>query len=1063
MKHLLTVLLLAVLASSWSGSALTLSDSGTTSSVIVVDQDATGVELRAAQELSTSLERVTGARFPLVQYPADPPSQCIVVGRGRQAERFASKQELDSLGDEEILIRTSGSRLLLSGGRPRGTQYAVYHFLQRYCGVRWWTPWASHYPQRRDLTLGSIDVRYQPTFESRDPFWHVAFDPDWAARNFSNSQSARLRPDQGGAIVYKGFVHTFYPLVPPEKHFAQHPEWYSEIDGKRTSDHAQLCLSNPELRAFVVKQVKAWLREAPEARIISVSQNDWHKPCACQECKATDDAEGSHAGSLLVFVNHVAASIAAEFPQVAVDTLAYQYTRKPPKNVKPLPNVIVRLCSIECNFREPLDHSSNAAFADDIRGWAKICNRLYIWDYTTDFAHYVQPHPNWFVLGANVRFFARHSVRGLFEQGAYQSPGSEMAELRSWVLAQLLWNPDRDDASLIREFLDGYYGAAAPLIAQYLELFHRASQGYNLTCFSSTDTPFHRLEPLRQAETLWEQAEKAVADNMELVRRVRMARLPLHYVWLARWNPLLKEWKEKGGAWPVPSSRKQLAEQWLTVATGAQEAPWSQVSLVNESGLTPKAFVEKILKEPSPDAVSETRAVDSKRTMPRVQVATNSQTLVTSDGMAFFPFGVNYFRPHTGWAPQVWKRFDAEAVRQDFARMKELGVNCVRVFLTFGSFLQQEGEISPEGLKRFDQFLDLAEEAGIYVHPTGPDHWEGLPDWAKNDRIADERVLQALETFWKAFALRYRDRNVLFAYDLLNEPEVGWNTPAMKPKWNEWVTRKYGSLDKALERWGKHSQTGSSQETPVPAASDAVLDPHLLDYQLFREDLATDWTRRQVQAIKSVAPQALVTVGLIQWSVPALLPGVKHYSGFRPANLAPFLDFMEVHFYPLENGFYTYRPEDGVRNLAYLESVVRNVAACGKPVILAEFGWYGGGKLTLENGKHPPASEEQQATWCRQAVESTAGYAVGWLNWGLYDHPEAGDVTQLTGLLSAKGAQKEWGREFSKLAQRLPTLAGHRPIQPRPALDWNRCITSTAEGNAFRQEYAKSVQGSAKP
>ena len=188
-------------------------------------------------------------------------------------------------------------------------------------------------------------------------------------------------------------------MVPPNEYFDQHPEWFSLRNGKRTHDHAQLCLSNPQLRDFVVERVKQWLREAPDARIISVSQNDWHGACECDACKAMDDTEGSHAGSLLAFVNYVAEKIEPEFPDVAVDTLAYQYTRRPPLTIKPRPNVIVRLCSIECNFREPLDSPANAAFGDDLRNWSKICNWLYIWDYTTDFAHYVQPHPNWFTLG----------------------------------------------------------------------------------------------------------------------------------------------------------------------------------------------------------------------------------------------------------------------------------------------------------------------------------------------------------------------------------------------------------------------------------------------------------------------------------------------------------------------------------------------------------------------------------------------------------------------------------------------------------------------------------------
>src|SRR6185295_15092234 len=231
------------------------------------------------------------------------------------------------------------------------------------------------------------------------------------------------------------------------------------------------------------------------------------------------------------FANYIAEKIEPEFPHVAVDTLAYQYTRKPPKTLKPRPNVIVRLCSIECNFRESLDHPSNAAFALDIVGWSKISQRLYIWDYVTDFSHYVQPHPNWLTLGPNLRFFQEHSVRGVFEEGAYQSHGSEMSELRAWVLAQLLWNPKQDDRALNNEFLEGYYGpAAAAHLRQYLALMHEASHGHNLTCNSKTDAPFLKFKPLAQADQLWQQAERASASAPEFLPRIRLGRLPIFYV-----------------------------------------------------------------------------------------------------------------------------------------------------------------------------------------------------------------------------------------------------------------------------------------------------------------------------------------------------------------------------------------------------------------------------------------------------------------------------------------------------------------------------------------------------
>ncbi|MGH8023147.1 MAG: DUF4838 domain-containing protein, partial [Limisphaerales bacterium] len=384
--------------------------------------------------------------------------------------------------------------------------------------------------------------------------------------------------DKGGHIIYKGFVHTSYALVPPDKWFSIHPEWFALINGRRTGHDAQLCLTNPKLRDFVVRQVEKWLREAPDANIVSVSQNDNVNPCECTNCRALDEAQGSHSGSMLAFVNYVAEKIQPEFPNVAVDTLAYQYTRKPPRTIRPRPNVIIRLCSIECNFRQPLGGPANAAFGSDIRGWAAICDRLYVWDYVTDFAHYVQPFPNWFQLGPNLRFFQTNHVRGVFEEGAYQSYGSELAEMRSWVLAQLMWNPRQDDRALIREFLNGYYGPAGKPIWQYLNLLNDASRGYNLTCGSPTDAPFLQFKTLAKAEKLWQRAELDVAGDPDLLARVRLGHLAVQYVWLARWDALRKECAASHGQWPLSASRADVAANWRSVTEGVPGKTWTKVT-----------------------------------------------------------------------------------------------------------------------------------------------------------------------------------------------------------------------------------------------------------------------------------------------------------------------------------------------------------------------------------------------------------------------------------------------------------------------------------------------------
>ncbi len=578
---------------------LVIANKGKTDCPIVTQAGATDAEKWAARELADTLQKITAADFRISTNGVKKSAPAIIVGQGPQAAELFPEVDFSKLASEECIMRLKGNKLLLAGGRPRGTIYAVSRFLQEQGGVRWWTPWATNVPKRATFRLAELNRTEKPAFEYRSPYWFSAFDPQWKALNCVNSEHGGLPAELGGSIRYKGFAHTFHRLVPPEKHFAEHPEWFSLVKGERSTNRTQLCLTNPDLRDFVVRRVRQWLREDPDAQIVSVTQNDWNGWCECENCKALDDAEGSHSGTMLAFVNYIAEKIEPDFPDVAIDTFAYTYTRKPPMTLHARTNVIVRLCSIECNFREPLTDPSNAAFADDIRKWSKICSHLYVWDYTTDFRNYVHPHPNWFTLGPNVRFFQEHGVKGVFEQGAYQGHGAEMGEMRAWVLAQLLWNPQQDDRALIREFLEGYYGReAAQPIGEYFQLMYNASRGVTLGCFLNRDQlPHLSIATLSAAERLWQQAEKAAVLDPVQLARVREAHLPVRYAFLRSWNRLRRASWEQNATWPLPEPRQVVIDEFRKVCQGVPDKEWTQVTLLNERGLTVSDFLKNLPPE----------------------------------------------------------------------------------------------------------------------------------------------------------------------------------------------------------------------------------------------------------------------------------------------------------------------------------------------------------------------------------------------------------------------------------------------------------------------------------
>ena len=592
---------------------LQLAREGTSEYRIVLPDTPTPVEQTAACELREHLSRVTGADLAICAEAQVPPGvPRILVGATAAIGELLPGFDAATAAPDAIRVKTMGRDLVLTGHPRRGVLYAVYTFLEDVVGVRWWSASETEIPRLPTLVIPALDVDYAPRVSDRATRYLQLSDGCFTSHSTVTKReqhemgvfSARLRLNghdhysipsaYGGANGLIGWVHTFYQingLLPPDRYFREHPDWYSLVSGTRRDQKGQLCLTNEQMRREMVRVVLDRLRRHPDATMISVSQNDWRGNCECDQCRAIDEREGTPAGSLIHFVNAVAERVEKEFPDVLVETLAYHYTRKPPKHIRPRRNVVVRLCTIECSFAEPLETGeSNRAFREDIEEWSRIAPQLYIWDYATNFSSYLVPHPNLHVLGANIRYFVGHKAMGIFEQGDSGCRVGDFVRLRAWLLAHLLWNPDADQEELVREFLSGYYGAAAPSLSAYLDCLREAVErsGVHLGCFRSDTSDWLTLEVMNRGMQLFAQALEAVADDPVLHQRVRRERLPLDHVWLRRYRPLLSLARRTGTAFLGPAEPQAALDEFLAL-TGVH-----RVGRIRQGQAFPDDFAERL-------------------------------------------------------------------------------------------------------------------------------------------------------------------------------------------------------------------------------------------------------------------------------------------------------------------------------------------------------------------------------------------------------------------------------------------------------------------------------------
>ena len=550
---------------------LTLAENGRTAYRIVVGDDAIEPERTAAKELKTWLEQVTGATFMVNGAGAGPR---ILVGPSAEARRLAADVDWDALGKEGTVQKTAGRDLVLAGGRPRGTLYAVYSFLEDTVGCRWWNATESDIPKRPTLQVPALDETYVPPFRYRLTWNYENHDkPRLRARQKINSgeQIGPIPEAYGGSETIINDGHGLGKMITAEEYFEDHPEWfrYSRKEGRRVrgeDTHPVHCYTNEALRRETARVVIGLLEEhASRSNLIDVSLADSGSMCECDPCIALRRRESSESGVLVHFVNGIAEEVEAHDPDATLTFLAYWTSNKPPRFVRPRRNVVPRVATMDKRHdRSVRDYKLQRRY---IEKWSGISRELFIWDYAVNFHDYLLPHPNLSAFNDTLRFYEEQKVTSIFIQAPHDIVG-DFPSLRMYLQTKLMWNPRLDGRAIIEQFMRGFYGAAAPYLLSYVDLLEKAARrdGVLLSCYHRGTYHWFRPDDIDQATLLWDQAANAVRDDEVRDRRVRRARLPMDMVWLNRHRMLKRRAHDRGQAFRGPEDPYRATEQYIRTA-----------------------------------------------------------------------------------------------------------------------------------------------------------------------------------------------------------------------------------------------------------------------------------------------------------------------------------------------------------------------------------------------------------------------------------------------------------------------------------------------------------------
>lgn len=478
-------------------SAMTLAEDGKPKATIVISKDAIGVPTEpptanasadvrattpskiaaAARDLQVYVEKISGAKLPIVSDEKEPGGPLILVGKSRLTQSMKDKIPsglTPSRREEAFLIFCKGDRLILAGndeGPYHGSEYAVAEFLER-LGVRWYMPGEEGevVPKQPTIKVDNMEVRQKPDFLMRNwgsgsqTFESRAIEYRWKIRNRMNPGYDLLESASDGSLV--NYL--------TEAKLKEDPTLFGKReDGAPYPSMANL--SNPKSVQMVADNIKERFRKDPSLLSAGLAPDDgMPRDCTPETIKRSKGFPdvGGRAGvpsglsiseEWLDFVNQVTREVRKEFPDRLIGTNGYANRNTPPQGMELDPNIYIMFAAIWSDTMHAYDDSKSwqaVRQGQMLKRWCELCRNVYMYNYTYGMlASASTPLPLSRSVARNFPLFKKYGVIGFADEG--RCVLMESGIFPRWLRARMMWDADLDVKAASDEFYTRWYGAAA--------------------------------------------------------------------------------------------------------------------------------------------------------------------------------------------------------------------------------------------------------------------------------------------------------------------------------------------------------------------------------------------------------------------------------------------------------------------------------------------------------------------------------------------------------------------------------------------------------------------------